>query len=441
MNAIMSIDITSEAAPAALLGSAPPSIFGRTEASERSRASRERRRKLGRNLRHAALLAALLAAGIAAVIALRPRSVAIDAARVDRGPLVVAIEETGMTRVKDRYVVSAPATGRVSRLPLEPGDTVQQGDTLLDIAPALSPLLDERTRAEAEARLGAAVSALGQARAQASRANAAKELAEQDLLRARRLADSNSLPRHDLEQAEFAARMREDERKSAEFASKVAAEEVRIARAALGDGGPERTHQRHAAVVSPISGHVLRVHQKSAGVVQAGSPLLEVGDPRALEVVVDLLTTDAVQVSPGTPVLVQGWGGSAPLAGKVRRIEPAGFTRPSALGVDEQRVNVIVTLTDPPERFAALGDGYHVEARLVLWRAERVLKVPDGAVFKHGDDWAVYRVEDDVARLTRVRIGHRGERDVEITRGLSEGVMVAVHPGDRVKDGVRVEAR
>ena len=173
--------------------------------------------------------------------------------------------------------------------------------------------------------------------------------------------------------------------------------------------------------MSPISGQVLQVHQKSEGVVQVGSPLLEVGDPRGLEVVVDLLTTDAVQVSLGTPVLVQNWGGSVPLAGRVRRIEPSGFTRPSALGVDEQRVNVIVAFTDAPERFAALGDGYHVEARLVLWRTERALKVPDGAVFKHGDDWAVYRVEGDVARLTRVRIGHRGERDVEITSGLTEG--------------------
>jgi len=148
-----------------------------------------------------------------------------------------------------------------------------------------------------------------------------------------------------------------------------------------------------------------------------------------------------VKVSPGTPVLVQGWGGSAPLAGKVRRVEPSGFTRPSALGVDEQRVNVIVALTDAQERFAALGDGYHVEARLVLWRTERALKVPDGAVFRHGDDWAVYLIDAGVARLTRVRIGHRGELDVEIVDGLSEGATVAVHPGDRVKDGARVEAR
>lgn len=435
----MSTESASEAASVPLVASPPP-VFGRTEASARSRASRERRRNLGRNLRHVLLLAALLGAAVAAVLALRPRPVPVDVARVNRGPLVVAVEETGVTRVKDRYVVSAPATGRVSRLPLEPGDSVEQGDVLLEIAPALSPLLDARTRAEAEARLGAALSALGQARAQASRANAASELAEQDLARARRLSEAKSLPQHDLEQAEFAVRMREDERRSAGFASKVAEEEVRVARVALGEDG-HGGRERYVAVTSPVSGQVLRVHQKSAGVVQTGSALLEVGDPRALEVVVDLLTTDAVQVSPGTPVLVQGWGRSVPLAGKVRRVEPSGFTRPSALGVDEQRVNVVVAFTDAPERFAALGDGYHVEARLVLWRTERALKVPDGAVFRHGDDWAVYRVDAGVARLTRIRIGRRGERDVEITDGLPEGATVAVHPGDRVKDGARVEAR
>jgi HlyD family secretion protein len=186
---------------------------------------------------------------------------------------------------------------------------------------------------------------------------------------------------------------------------------------------------------------VLRVHQKSAGIVQASTALLEVGDPTALEVVVDLLTTDAVRVLPGTPVEIAGWGGDGSITGRVRRVEPSAFTRPSALGVDEQRVNVVVALTDPPERWSALADGYHVEARIVLWRSESVLKVPQGAVFRHGDGWATFRVENAVAKLTPVTLGHRGETEVEITSGLAEGATVAVHPGDRVKDGVHVEAR
>jgi HlyD family secretion protein len=186
---------------------------------------------------------------------------------------------------------------------------------------------------------------------------------------------------------------------------------------------------------------VLRVHQKSAGVVQAGTLLVEVGDPAALEIVVDLLTTDAVQIAPGTPATIEGWGGGVPLQGRVRRVEPSAFTRPSALGVDEQRVNVVIALTDPHERWAALADGYRVEARLVLWRGDDVLKVPQGAVFRHGEGWAVFRVNGRVARLAPVAIGHRGDTEVEITSGVAAGDVVAVHPGDRVKDGVRIEER
>jgi HlyD family secretion protein len=317
---------------------------------------------------------------------------------------------------------------------------VREGDALAEIAPAQSPLLDERTRAEAEARLGAALSALGQARAQVSRATTARELAEQELSRARPLAKAGSLPAQSLEQYEFTARMRGDELASAEFAAKVATEEVRVARMALGRGGVASPHQ-HVDVLSPISGRVLRVQQKSAGVVQAATPLVEVGDPAALEVVVDLLTTDAVHVKLGTEVVIQGWGGERPLAGRVRKIEPSAYTKPSALGIDEQRVNVLVTITEPRDHWTELGDGYRVETRLVLWQGERVLQVPQGAVFRYGDGWAVFRVSGGIAKLTRVAVGHRGERYAEITSGLSEGDLVAVHPGDRVKEGVRVETQ
>jgi len=409
-------------------------------ADPKSRKARERRRALGRNVRHAVLAAALVGGCLAAVFALRPQPVPVDTARAVRGPLVVAVEEDGITRVKDRFLVSAPVTGSLSRLSLEPGDAVNAGDALAEIAPATSPLLDERTRAEAEARLGAALSSLGQARAQVSRAKVAKELAEQELARSRRLGQSGSISSQAVEQSEFALKMRTEEVASAEFGAKVAAEEVRVARVSLGRdglGAPDR----HVDVLAPVSGRILRVHQKSAGVVQASAPLLEVGDPAALEVVVDLLTTDAVHVVPGTPVVIRGWGGDHDVAGRVRRVEPSAFTRPSALGVDEQRVNVVVALIDPYERWSALADGYRVEARIVLWQGARVLKVPQGAVFRRGDGWAVFQVENANVRLTPVTLGHRGETEVEIESGLKEGVVVAVHPGDRVKDGVRVEPR
>ena len=352
-----------------------------------SQAGHDRHRELARRARRVLLGVLLAAATVAVVMALRPRPVPVDVARVTRGPL-----------------------------------------------------LDQRTRAESEARLGAALSALGQVRAQVARAVSAKALAGRELARVEKLAAGNAVTRQSLEQAEFDARMRGDEHTSAVFAEKVAAEEVRLARVTLASG--ERpARDRHLDVLAPASGRVLRILQKSAGVVPAGTALVEVGDPGALEVVVDLLTTAAVQVRPGTEVMIFGWGGDGPLAGRVRLVEPSGFTKPSALGVDEQRVNVVVALTDPRERWAALGDGYRVETRLVLWQASDVVKAPQGAVFRHGDGWAAFRIDDGRASLIPVQVGHRGDAEVEILSGLAPGVAVAVHPGDRVKAGARVEPR
>ena len=403
--------------------------------------ARERTRKLMRRVRQGLLAFLVVAAGLAAAFSLRPRPVPVDLAKVIEGPLLVAIQESGVTRVKDRYEVSAPVTGRVSRLLLDVGDLVKEGDTLAEIAPALSPLLDERTRAEAEARLGAAMSALDQARSQTARAKTAAQLAEQDLGRSQKLAAAGSIAAQALEQAEFAVRMRLEELASANFSAKVASEEVRVARVTLGRDGERAPADRHVDVLSPVAGRVLRVRQKSAAVVQAGTPLIEIGDPQALEVVVDLLTTDAVHIKPGTEAVIEGWGGDLPLAGRVRKVEPSGFTRPSALGVDEQRVNVVIALTDPQANWAALADGYRVEARFVLWQSSRVLKAPQGAVFRYHEHWAVFRIDRGTAHLIPVQIGHRGETDVEILSGLEAGMTLAVHPGDRVKDGVRVEAR
>jgi len=410
---------------------------------EKHRAQRmanEKRRTLARRARQVALGTVLLATAAAAAWALRPRPVAVDVAVTSRGPLSTIIEESGVTRVKDRFVVSAPVTGSLSRLSFEPGDQVREGDALAELAPISSPLLDERTRAEAEAKVDAAASSLGQAHAQVSRATAARDLAEQELTRTRRLAQSGALAAQALEQAEFASRMRGEELSSALFAEKIAKEQLRIARVALGSGGPGARRERHVDVLAPASGRVLRVHQKSAGVVQAGVALAEIGDPDLLEILVDLLTTDAVRVAPGTKVSIAGWGGHA-LSGKVSRIEPSGFTRPSALGVDEQRVNVIVAIMEPHEQWASLGDGYRIEARLVLWQGQQVVQVPSGAVFRRGDGWAAYRVRGDVAQLVNVQLGHRGETQVEIATGLLPGDKVVVHPGDRVRDGARVKPR
>jgi HlyD family secretion protein len=385
-------------------------------------------------------------------LALRPKPVAVDVANVTRGPLSVAVEETGVTRVKDRYVVSAPVTGRLSRISLEAGDQINEAAALAQIAPLEPPLLDPRTRAQAEAQLGAALSSLGRTRSDTSRAQAALEQAQQELARTQKLVGSGSLTEQALSHSQFELRMRDQEHASSLFAEKVASEQVRLARAALGqddtsasgDGAQRKSvkgRDSHVDVRAPTAGQVLRVHQQSEGVVQAGANLLEVGDPTSLEVVVDLLTTDAVHVSPGTRVEISGWGGDHALNGSVRKIEPSAFTRPSALGIDEQRVNVIVSLSDPREQWAALGDGYRVEGRIELWHAEDVLQVPHGAVFRYGNDWSVFVLDGDHVRRVPVSIGHRGDDAVEITAGLEAGARVAVHPGDRVKDGVQVAPR
>jgi HlyD family secretion protein len=418
---------------------ATPGALAPTDTARRR--AREQRRRIARALRRGLLGAALAGAAVAVVMALRPRPVPIDQARTTRGPLVVAVEESGKTRVIDRYLVSAPVAGNVDRIELREGDLVKEGDVLARIAPALSPMLDERGRSETEARLSAALSSQGQAESQAERARVATEQAERDRARAEALAASGTIGAQALDQARFDARMRAQEASSADFARKVAAEEVRALQATLGKDGASAHPGRHVDVRAPASGRVLRVVQQSAGIVPAGSALLEIGDPTALEVVVDLLTTDAVHVRPGTPASLEGWGGEIPLAGRVRRVEPSAFTRASALGVDEQRVNVIIALTDERERWAVLGDGYRVEARLVLWEASDVTRAPVGAVFRHGDHWAAFRVDDGVARLVPLTIGHRGETDVEVLSGLAAGETVVVHAGDRVRDGVRVEVR
>jgi HlyD family secretion protein len=412
----------------------PPLALG---AGPAEREKRERRRTRVRQLRHGVWATLLGGAALLTALSLRPEPVPVDVARVERGPLSVVIEESGKTRVKDRYVVSAMSTGRLSRVWLEPGDVVREGDTLAEISPSLAPLIDERARAEAEARLGAASSSVGQARTRLARATTAAEQAERDRGRARTLVASGAVSAQVLEDAEFTLRMRVEEVASSQFAVKVADEEARLARAAL---APDRGKgsERHVDVLAPAPGRVLRVLQESAGLVAAGTPLLEVGDPSALEGVVDLLTTDAVQVHPGAPAVIVGWGGTREINARVARVEPAGFTRLSALGVEEQRVDVILSLTDPPDTWSSLGDGYHIEARLQLWQSDSVVKVPVLAVFRHGGGSATFKLEEGTVQLTPITLGHRGALEVEVQSGLAPGDVVVLHPGDRVKDGVKV---
>jgi HlyD family secretion protein len=399
--------------------------------------AREHKRLVARYLRRGIFTLAGLAVVAGAVLALRPQPVPVETVRALRGPLTVAIDESGSVRVKDRYLVAAPVTGTLGRIAFEVGDTVKAGTTVAELAPVPAPLLDPRSRAQAEARLGAALSSAGQAGAQVSRARAAKDQAELEFGRTRQLNQSGAVTDHALDQAAFEARIRGEELESALFGQKVGGEEVRLARAALGRSGDPAAAARHIDVTAPVSGKILRIQQKSATVVAAGTVLLEIGDDAGLEVVVDLLTTDAVKVQPGSRVVIHDWGG-ADLAARVHRIEPSAFTRISALGVEEQRVNVVIALDEPRLRWAALSDGFRVEARIVVAEVERALTLPMGAIFRSGNRWAVFRVEAGQVHLTPIEIGHRAEAQIEVTNGLAEGSEVVLHPGDRIRTGVRV---
>lgn len=385
----------------------------------------------------AVLLAAALAIGL--TLALQSKPVPVELATVERGPLRVTVDEDGRTRVKDRYTVSAPLAGSVGRLWLHAGDSVKRGDVLARILPLATPLLDPRARAEAEARVAAADAARRQAEAGAARAEAAAAYAVREAARERTLFSQGATSRQLLDQAELAERSRAEEATSARFGVRVAQYELEVARAALrrlSTGGAEQLEVR-----SPVDGVVLRIMQESEGPVPAGGPLLELGDPAALEIVVDVLTSDAVGITPGASVSIERWGGDSALRGHVRTVEPSAFTRLSALGVEEQRVNVLVDLDQPHARWAALGDGFRVEARILVWQADSVLQAPAGAIFRQGQGWAAYRVEEGRARLRPVRIGRQTGARVQILDGLGPGDQVVVYPGDLVTDGREVRAR
>ncbi|MFW6050646.1 MAG: efflux RND transporter periplasmic adaptor subunit [Myxococcota bacterium] len=407
-----------------------------------TKGSAERRRVLrkwaGRGL--LALLALALVGGI--VAAWMPKPVPVDVVRAERGPMRVAVEEDGRTRVKNRHVISAPLSGNLGRIEHKPGDRVEADDVLARIVPLAAPLLDERSRAQTEARLAAAEASRRQAEATIERAAAALEYAEREAARQRRLVEQGSAPPQALERAELELRSRREELTSARFGAKVARSEARMARAALGrirGDGPGEDEQME--VTSPVTGAVLRVQQESEGVVQTGTPLLEVGDPSALEVVVDVLTSDAVHVEPGARTIIDRWGGDRSLDAHVRRVEPSAFTRVSALGVEEQRVNVIIDLDEPHDVWAALGDGYRVEASIVVWEADEVLRVPASAVFRRGNGWALFAERNGTAELRRVRIGQRNGEAAQILEGLEPGERVVLHPSDQVDDGVAVQVR
>lgn len=400
-------------------------------------------RKGGRRRRRWATRASLGVGAVAVVGGLawawQPKPVVVDVAPVTRGDLTVSVEEVARTRVRDRYVVSAPLGGSLLRIELRPGDAVRAGGILARIAPMESPLLDPRSKVETAARSAAANAGERQARAAVARAELASKHAADELDRTRRLAEGGSVAPEAVTRAELEARLRAEELASSRFAEQMAAHEAAMTRAALARFDATRTGDGFD-VPSPVDGRVLRVLAQSAGPVQPGTALLEVGDPAALEIVTEVLSADAVRIASGAPAVVDRWGGPS-LRAHVIRVEPSAFTRLSALGVEEQRVPVVIDLDEPRERWASLGDGFRVETKIVLEERKAVLRAPVGAVFRHDNAWAAYVFEEGRARLAPVKLGARNDVDVEITAGLGEGARVVVHPSERVKNGVKVVDR
>ena len=379
--------------------------------------------------------------------AFRPQPVPVDLATAERGRLIVTVADDGETRVREVYLVSAPLPGQVLRFEGDVGDAVVATETVLaNILPSQPAFHNVRTRSELEAAVQAAEAARALAEAELARSEAQVDFATAEYERAERLHERGHISQASLDRAHMQLRTEAAATLTARAALSMREFELETARASLigpsvAGGSDEQSAGCCYAVRAPVDGRILRIFHESEGVVEAGAPLIEIGDPGDLEIVVDLLSTDAVQVSEGAEAFIEGWGGGERLAGRVRRVEPYGFTKTSALGIDEQRVNVIVDFDEPAERLRLLGHGYRVEVAIVVWRGEDLLKVPVGALFRIGGDWALFVVEDGSAVLRRIEIGHMNGTEAEVLGRLEAGETVVLHPSDRIADGVAVTAR
>ncbi len=385
--------------------------------------------------------------GILAIVVvayvLRAEPVWVDVAVMQRGPMEVTLLEEGKTRVKDRYVVSSPVTGYLHRVELDVGDQVIPGELLTEVDPMPASVLDARSRAEAKAKVEAARSALNSIRQKTRAAAADAELAEAEYQRLLTLDRSDFVSREHLQQAQSTAARTQAILRSARFDEEVAAHELAAARTRLEVSAARSEGEQPAerlALRSPVNGSVLGILRKSEGVIQAGEAVLELGDPGALEVVVDVLSFDAVKLQPGVKARLNGWGGS-PLEAVVRRVEPVGFEDVSALGVEEQRVRVIADMVTPRERWEMLGDGYRVDAEFILWQSADVLQVPASALFQHNGQPAVFLANEEQAVMQAVKTGQSNGLMTAVESGLAEGDQVVRHPGRELNDGDRIRFR
>lgn len=386
---------------------------------------------------------AWVAAGTAAVAALAwafaPRPVNVELANVTQGRFEQAIEEDGRTRLKDRFTVSAPVAARLARIGLREGDPVAAGDTVAVLTPVMSSMVDARSRSEANARLRGAAAGVERASARIAKARIALQEARMEQDRSEKLAADGFVSASRLDGARLATSGAQRELDMAGAEREVAVQEQAQAAAALqpaAAGAPGRPLN----VRAPVSGVVLRVVQTSEATVPAGAALMDIGDPSRMEVLSELLTTDAVQAQPGRPVVIERWGGP-PVEGRVRRVEPAAFTKVSALGIEEQRVNVLIDVTSPPQAWRAMGDGFRVTARIITARADQATLVPVGALFPHGEGMAVYKLDGRRARLVPVQVVARNASEASVRDSLAVGEKVVIYPPAALADGKRVKVR
>lgn len=384
------------------------------------------------------LLAAAVALALLVAWALRPEPVAVEAAAVAEGPFEQTVVDDGKTRVRDRYVIAAPLAGSVERVRLEPGDAVRQGQVVALLTPIAPAFLDARTARELQERIGAADAQFARARAEALKVLAQRDQARADLGRQEKLAAGGFVSPTAREQAELALRTAERAVDAARFAEEAARHDAAQARAALTryqSGAPGAKWD----VISPVNGSVLKVHQKSESPVGLGAPLLEIADARSLEAVVDVLSQDAVAIRPGMAARVELGTGVPAVPARVRLVEPAAFTKVSALGVEEQRVNVVLDFAGPLDHVWTMGDGFRVEAHIVTHREEKAVKVPVGALFREGEGWAVFLVADGRAAKRAVKVPRRNGAEAMVEDGLRPGELVVVYPSDALRDGSRLE--
>lgn len=382
-------------------------------------------------------------------LALRPQPVSVDLARVTRGAMQVTVHDDGKTRIREKYVVSTPVAGRLLRIDLRPGDSVTAGETQLTVIEPSDPtLLDPRALAEARAREQAAATRLMQLEPRLQIAEKRLNFAETEFGRIRRMFQQSAASQQQLDQHSLTFEEARTEYADLKFLQTIAEYEHQLARAALIHTGQKPDEAAVAAftfpIISPITGQVLRVIQESSTFVSAGAPLLELGDPRDLEVEVDVLSHDAVRIQRGAQAYLDQWGGDAPIPARVRLVEPSAFTKISALGIEEQRVRVVLDfeqIADDSDPKSQLGDGYRVEARIVIWEGTDVLMIPAGALFRQGRDWSVFRNDNGMARTTLVEIGRRNDTHAEVLSGLNADDEIVVHPGDQLTEGVRISRR